>query len=155
MEVLDTIKDPDSLEKCLLRLPFRNPALLIDRVTYIEPGKFLAAIKNVTRNECGFAGTPTNKYYPSTLILESLIQATTVLALHEHMDNHHADTQNLLSGVQNAEFNRPVIAGDQLLLSIEAKEKKPYIWIFDTSASTEQDIVASATIALKSIQLSN
>ena len=151
MEVLDTVFNSDSLEKCLSRLTFRHPALLVDQVTYIDAGKFLAATKNIMQSESVFTGVANNVYYPATLILESLIQAATILAIHEYVNSDHADTQNLLSGVQNAEFENPVFAGDQLLLSIEAKDKKPYVWLFDTSASTENHIVATATIALKPI----
>ena len=148
MKVIEPASDADSLNKLLQRLPYRHPALLVDKITYIEPGKFLAATKNITRNENAFAGITANEYYPSTLILESLIQAATILATHEHINSDYVDTQNILSGLQNVDSHKPVQAGDQLLLSIEAKTPTPYCWLFEASASPEEFVVATATIAL-------
>lgn len=148
LKVIEKALDADSLNQLLRRLPYRHPALLVDRITYIEPRRFLAATKNITRNESGFAGNIANHYYPSTLILESMIQATTILALHEYSNTEYAENQNILSGLQEVEFHKPVVAGDQLLLSIEAKTQKPYIWLFEASASTEEYVVANAKIAL-------
>jgi len=101
--------------------------LLIDKSTLLESKKFVAAIKNVTRNEPVFSGLEANKYYPSTLILESLIQACTLLTTHEQLSYEYSTNQNLLSGLTDVTFHNPVLAGDQLLLTAGVKIKKPYI----------------------------
>jgi len=126
--------------------------LLIDKFTLLEPNKFIAAIKNVTRNEPVFSGTGANEYYPSTLVLESLIQTCSVLALQEQLDGDYSTNQNLLSGLTNVAFQNPVVAGDQLLLTVEVKSKKPYLWVFEATAATEEYKVATAVIHLTSAE---
>lgn len=155
MNVLEALEDSESLNRLLLRLPYRHPALLIDRITYLEPNKFIAAIKNITRNEPAFTGIDANNYYPSTLVLESLIQTCSILATHELIEDKHTSNQNLLSGITKAEFYGPVIAGDQLLLTAEVKCKKPYIWVFESTAMTEEYKVAVATITFKNASIPN
>jgi len=147
---LETLKSTECLNELLKRLPCRHPALLIDKITLLEPNKFIAAIKNVTRNEPAFTGVEANSYYPSTLVLESLIQTCSVLATYEQLDSEYDINQNLLSGLTNVVFHNPVLAGDQLLLTVDVKSKKPYIWLFDATAATEEYVVATAAIHLKS-----
>jgi len=54
-------------------LPHRYPFLLIDRVTSVESGVSLSAIKNVTANEPIFTGHfPQFPVFPGVLILESV-----------------------------------------------------------------------------------
>ena len=54
-------------------LPHRYPFLLIDRVTEIELGERLVAIKNVSYNEPFFQGHfPGNPIVPGVLILEEV-----------------------------------------------------------------------------------
>lgn len=150
MNALETLKSAECLNELLKRLPYRHPALLIDKITLLEPNKFIAAIKNVTRNEPAFSGAAASGFYPSTLVLESMIQTCSVLATHEQIEGDYNTSQNLLSGITNAVFHNPVVAGDQLLLTVEVKCKKPYIWEFEATAATEEYVVATADIHLKS-----
>jgi len=150
LNALETLKSTECLNELLKRLPCRHPALLIDKITLLEPNKFIAAIKNVTRNEPAFTGAEANSYYPSTLVLESLIQTCSVLATYEQLDSEYDINQNLLSGLTDVVFHNPVLAGDQLLLTVDVKSKKPYIWLFDATAATEEYVVATAAIHLKS-----
>lgn len=150
MNALESLKSADCLNELLKRVPYRHPALLIDKITLLEPNKFIAAIKNVTRNEPVFSGTGANGYYPSTLILESLIQSCSVLATYDQLDCDYNANQNLLSGITDVIFHNPVVAGDQLLLTVNVQSKKPYIWLFEATATTEEYKVASAVIKFKS-----
>ncbi|MFT4836957.1 MAG: 3-hydroxyacyl-[acyl-carrier-protein] dehydratase, partial [Psychromonas sp.] len=62
-------------------LPHRYPFLLVDRVLDYVPGKRLHGIKNISFNEPQFTGHfPGTPIYPGVMILESLAQATGVLA---------------------------------------------------------------------------
>ena len=151
MNALETLKSAECLNELLKRLPYRHPALLIDKITLLEPNKFIAAIKNVTRNEPAFSGAAASGFYPSTLVLESMIQTCSVLATHEQIDGDYNTNQNLLSGLTNVAFHKPVEAGDQLLLTVGVKSKKPYIWVFEATAATEEYLVATAVIYFKSV----
>lgn len=62
------------------RLPYRYPMLLVDRVTEVVPGKQLTALKAVTASEPWFRGPEPMMRYPPVLLIESLCQATGLLA---------------------------------------------------------------------------
>lgn len=62
------------------RLPYRYPMLLVDRVVEVIPGKELTALKAVTASEPWFGGPEPILRYPPVLLIESLCQATGVLA---------------------------------------------------------------------------
>ena len=63
-------------------IPHRYPFLLIDRITDLEPGKIVRAIKNVSINEPYFQGHfPGQPVMPGVLILEAMAQAGGFLVL--------------------------------------------------------------------------
>jgi len=150
VNVLESLQESEALNRLLLRLPQRHPDLLVDKITYLEKNKFIASIKNITRSEIPLAGVNANRYYPSTMILESLVQTCFILIMHDQLDIPDAEGQNLLSGLSDAKFHQAVVAGDQLLLTAEVIEKKPYIWTLESRAATEENLVAEATINFKS-----
>ncbi|WP_296752991.1 3-hydroxyacyl-ACP dehydratase FabZ, partial [Thiobacillus sp.] len=64
------------IEQVMQYLPHRYPFLLIDKVTELELGKSITAIKNVTINEPFFNGHfPGAPVMPGVLILEAMAQA--------------------------------------------------------------------------------
>jgi len=90
--------------------PHRYSRVLVDRVLEHEPGKHLRALKNVTVNERCFQGHfPDYPVLPGVLVIEALIQVSTILA----RDHGLALT---LAGISGARFKRQVSPGDQLLL---------------------------------------
>lgn len=101
-------------------LPHRFPFLLVDRVVELEPGKRLVAIKNVTVNEPFFAGHfPGAPVMPGVLIVEALAQAAGLLVAY---DRHTAPNEYLLfAGIDNVRFRIPVVPGDTLTLTVDAK----------------------------------
>ena len=69
----------------LKTLPHRYPMLLIDRVLECKPFESIKAIKNVTINEPFFQGHfPDHPIMPGVLILESMAQATGMLAFYSN-----------------------------------------------------------------------
>ncbi|SUH39466.1 beta-hydroxyacyl-(acyl-carrier-protein) dehydratase FabZ [Salmonella enterica subsp. enterica] len=69
------------IEEILELLPHRFPFLLVDRVLDFEEGRFLRAVKNVSRQRAVFPGTlPGKPILPGVLILEAMAQATGILA---------------------------------------------------------------------------
>ena len=57
-------------------LPHRYPFLLIDRITALETGKRVTAVKSVTINEPYFAGHfPGHPVMPGVLVVEAMAQA--------------------------------------------------------------------------------
>ncbi len=128
-------------------LPHRYPFLLIDRVLEFTPGEHLIGIKNISYNEPQFTGHfPKRVIMPGVLILESLAQATGLLAF-KSVDDLHADNAlYYLAGIDNARFKRPVEPGDQLLLEVRIVKNKRNFWKFTGVASVDGEIVVSADI---------
>jgi 3-hydroxyacyl-[acyl-carrier-protein] dehydratase len=129
-------------------LPHRYPFLLIDRVTELEIGKRVVALKNVTVNEPFFNGHfPSSPVMPGVLIIESLAQAAAVLAF-ESVPNKDPSQPRIvyLAGIDAARFKKPVIPGDQLILTVTVERIMRNIGKFKCDASVDGATVAEANI---------
>jgi len=139
-----------SIREVMRYLPHRYPFLMIDRVTDFEPGRYLAAIKNVSINEPFFQGHfPIKPVMPGVLILEALAQATGLLAF--KTEEHHGVNQDkqrlyLFVGIDEARFRRQVEPGDQLLLRVEHLRTVRGIWRFSAEAHVGEELCASAQL---------
>ncbi|MBL4638556.1 MAG: 3-hydroxyacyl-[acyl-carrier-protein] dehydratase FabZ [Gammaproteobacteria bacterium] len=128
-------------------LPHRYPLLLIDRVIEFTPGEHLIGIKNVTFNEPHFTGHfPQRVIMPGVLILESLAQATGLLAFKTATDLTSNEDLYYLAGIDNARFKRPVEPGDQLQLKVTLVKQKRNLWKFFGEATVDGEMVVSADI---------
>ena len=125
-------------------LPHRYPFLLIDRITGIDSGHSLSAIKNVTINEPFFQGHfPGQPVMPGVLILEAMAQATGLLAFSD-MGEARATKLYLLVGIDKARFRGQVTPGDQLALEIELQRTMRGIGIYACQAKVYGKVVADA-----------
>jgi len=107
------------IKKILERLPHRYPFLLVDRVTRLEKGRSISAIKNVTMNEHYFMGHfPDNPVMPGVLILEALAQAGCILAF-ETWGSEDAPARLYMSGLDGVRFRKRVTPGDRVDLEVE------------------------------------
>jgi len=128
-------------------LPHRFPFLLVDRVLEFNAGESLVAIKNVTVNEPFFQGHfPEKPVMPGVLILEALAQATGLLAFRSEGRDAARNSLYYFVGIDKARFKRPVEPGDQLRLSVEVVKVKRGIWVFNTEASVDGKVAATAII---------
>jgi 3-hydroxyacyl-[acyl-carrier-protein] dehydratase len=127
-------------------LPHRYPFLLIDRITALEPGKSITALKNVTINEPFFLGHfPGRPIMPGVLIIEAMAQAGGVLG---HVTVGDVDPKPLfvLASIGNARFRRTVLPGDQLIIQVDVEKVKRGIWFYKCSASVDGKLAVSADI---------
>lgn len=135
------------INEVLRHLPHRYPFLMIDRVLSYEIGKNLVAIKNVSFNEPYFTGHfPVRPVMPGVLILESMAQATGILAF---KTAHTEPTENslyLFVGIDNARFKAPVGPGDQLRLEVELVRQIRNIWRFNAVAKVDDKVVCTAEL---------
>ncbi len=128
-------------------LPHRYPFLLVDRVLEFNAGESLVGIKNVSVNEPFFQGHfPEKAVMPGVLIIEALAQATGLLAFSSGKEGGERDTLYYLVGVDNARFKQPVVPGDQLRLEVTVTRQKRGIWVFDTKATVDDKVAATAVI---------
>ena len=133
----------------LRQLPHRYPFLLIDRVLECHPREHIRALKNVTFNEPYFSGHfPHRPVMPGVIIIEALAQAAGILAFVTGgvIPNEH--TKFYFVGIDKARFRRPVIPGDQLILTARVERNFKGIWRFSAAAFVGTDEVASAEMML-------
>lgn len=131
----------------LEHLPHRYPFLLVDKVTHIELGKSLTAVKNVSFNEPQFTGHfPQKPIFPGVLIIEALAQATGILSFRSTESKPTDDKLYYLVGIDKTRFKKPVVPGDQMILQIDVIKQKRGVWKFNAIASVDGQIVASAEL---------
>ena len=111
--------DPTAMDvEAIMRvLPHRYPFLLVDRVLTRDAHR-LVAIKNVTFNEPFFQGHwPGKPIMPGVLIVEALAQAGGLLiGPRVRADGMVA----LIASIDGVKIRRPVVPGDQLMMTIES-----------------------------------
>jgi 3-hydroxyacyl-[acyl-carrier-protein] dehydratase len=106
-----------SLEDIHKLLPHRYPFSLVDRIIDYLPGKRAVGIKNVTFNEPHFQGHfPGRPIMPGVLIVEAMAQVGGIV-LTQLPDI--PDGLFMFAGIDKVRFRRPVVPGDQLVMSVE------------------------------------
>ena len=146
------------IHQILKKVPHRYPILLVDRVSALEKGKFIKALKNVTINEPFFQGHfPYRPVMPGVLMLEALAQAAALLAFDALGTGPSEDLVYYFAGIDNARFKRPVEPGDQLTLDVEMVRMKAGIFKFNCSASVDGTLAVQAelTCAVRPVVASN
>ena len=114
---LSTENNQLSSEEILGLLPHRFPFALIDRVIEYVPGKKAVGLKNVTINEPQFQGHfPERPLMPGVLIVESMAQVGGIIV------TQMPDLPKglfVFAGINNVKFRKPVVPGDQLVITCE------------------------------------
>lgn len=98
-------------------LPHRYPFSLVDRIIEYVPGERAVGIKNVTFNEPHFQGHfPGRPIMPGVLIVEAMAQVGGIVL------TQMTDVQEglfMFAGIDKVRFRRPVVPGDQLVMTVE------------------------------------
>ena len=132
------------INKILKLLPHRYPFLLVDRVLEITPRVSITALKNVTMNEPFFQGHfPDFPVMPGVLIIEALAQTAALLTFSE------AKAENAVyyfAGIDGARFKKPVLPGDQLIMTAILEREKAGIYKFQVKATVNDELAAEANI---------
>ncbi len=133
------------MQAILERLPHRYPFLLVDRVLECRAGESIRALKNVTYNEPFFPGHfPGRPVMPGVMILEALAQAAGILCFVTANVIPDRNMRLYFVAIDKARFRRPVVPGDQLLLTARLERSLKGIWRFSTSALVADQEVAHA-----------
>jgi 3-hydroxyacyl-[acyl-carrier-protein] dehydratase len=132
------------INQILKLLPHRYPFLLVDRVLEITPRVSITALKNVTMNEPFFQGHfPDFPVMPGVLIIEALAQTAALLTFSE------AKAENAVyyfAGIDGARFKKPVLPGDQLIMTAIFEREKAGIYKFQVRATVNDELAAEANI---------
>jgi len=135
-----------NIQDIIKLIPHRYPFILIDRIENMIPGESLTAIKNVTINEPFFQGHfPGQPVMPGVLILESMAQAASLLAL-KTVDNPLSKNM-LFSGVDNAKFRKPIMPGDTIVIKMRLVKRKLNLCKFEGEAYVGESLVTKAAIS--------
>jgi len=98
-------------------LPHRYPFLLVDKVIEIEGDTRIKGIKNVSFNEQFFQGHfPGTPIMPAVLIVEAMAQVSGLLFAQKL---EHTGKLAVLLSMDGVKLRRPVVPGDQLVLTAE------------------------------------
>jgi beta-hydroxyacyl-ACP dehydratase FabZ len=140
------------VEEIVKLLPHRYPFLLVDRVVSLEPGKSIAAIKNVTCNESFLEGhLPEAKIMPGVLIIEAVAQAGGILLYHSFPEP--AKKLVVLSKLNNVKFRKIVVPGDQLRLEAEIVKIRSKFATIRGRALVDGEIVVEGEVAASIIDV--
>ncbi len=106
-----------TLEEIQQLLPHRYPFALVDRIIEYVPGEKAIGLKNVSFNEPHFQGHfPGRPIMPGVLIVEAMAQVGgVVLSQVPGVDGRLC----VFAGIDKVKFRRPVIPGDQLVITTE------------------------------------
>ncbi len=133
------------ISEIMAYLPHRYPFLMVDKVTSLEPGKCIVAIKNVSMNEPFFAGHfPKHPVMPGVLVLEALAQAAALLSFKTVGNPPDSNAIVYFAGINAARFKKPVVPGDQLVLHVEILRNLKGIWKYASYAEVDGQRVAEA-----------
>ena len=98
-------------------LPHRYPFALVDKIIEYVPGEKAVGIKNVTFNEPYFPGhIPDRPLMPGVLMVESMAQVGGIVLVQlPGMEGKFF----AFAGIDKVRFRRPVVPGDQLIMTVE------------------------------------
>jgi 3-hydroxyacyl-[acyl-carrier-protein] dehydratase len=125
-------------------LPHRDPFLLLDEVTEIEPGVRVVARRSVRADEWYFAGHfPGNPIMPGVLMVEAMAQCGAVAVLSEEANRGKLA---LFAGIDDVRFKRIVRPGDELELVCELERMRGPIGKGKARATVDGDLAVRGTL---------
>lgn len=124
-------------------LPHSYPFVLIDRIIELEEGKRIVCLKNITINERFFQGHfGDNPVFPAVFVIEAMAQASGLII------GGKSSRMAYLTSIKDAKFMKPVIPGDQLIITSSLFHRLPPLYVFEVQASVNDEIVSEAEIII-------
>lgn len=134
------------IAKILEVLPHRYPAVMVDRVTELVPGKSIRGHKMVSYGEPWSQGHfPGRPILPGVLIIEALSQIGVILAYATEPFDRTTSLMYFL-GIEKAKFRHAVTPGDKLDLHAEVVHHRSNVWKLRGEATVEGTLAAQAEL---------
>ena len=125
-------------------LPHREPFLLLDEVTEIEPGVRVVARKRVREDEWYLAGHfPGRPIMPGVLMVEAMAQAGAVAVLSEE---ENRGKLALFAGINDVRFKRIVEPGDELEITCELEKLRGPVGRGKATATVDGELAVRGTL---------
>jgi 3-hydroxyacyl-[acyl-carrier-protein] dehydratase len=125
-------------------LPHRDPFLLLDEVTVIDPGVRVVARKRVREDEWYLAGHfPGRPIMPGVLMVEAMAQAGAVAVLSEEGNRGKLA---LFAGIDDVRFKRIVAPGDELEVTCELERLRGPVGRGKARATVDGDLAVRGTL---------
>ena len=125
-------------------IPHREPFLLLDEVTVLEPGARVVARKAVRHDEWYLAGHfPGRPIMPGVLMVEALAQAGAVAVLSEP---ENRGKLVLFAGIDDVRFKRIVEPGDVLELTCELEKVRGPIGRGKATATVDGELAVRGVL---------
>ena len=125
-------------------LPHRDPFLLLDEVTAIEPGVRVVARKRVREDEWYLAGHfPGRPIMPGVLMVEAMAQAGAVAVLSEKANRGKLA---LFAGIDDVRFKRIVEPGDELEVTCEVERLRGPVGRGKAEARVDGELAVRGTL---------
>jgi 3-hydroxyacyl-[acyl-carrier-protein] dehydratase len=136
-----SVLDKKAIEEII---PHRDPFMLLDEVTELEPGKRVVAKKHLKEDETWFKGHfPGHPIQPGVLTMEMLAQAGAVCVL--SMPEFKGRIA-VFAGIDKARFHKPAGPGDTLTLEVEILKLRSSIGVGKAIATVDGNKVAVGEI---------
>lgn len=130
-------------------LPHRYPFLLVDRVTYVEPGHKARGYKNMTANEQFFEGHfPHKPIMPGVLMVEALAQLACIAIL---LKPEYKGKLGVFTGIDGFKFKNMVTPGDRLDMEVELLKMRGPVGKLRAVAKVDDKLVCEGEISFAMI----
>jgi 3-hydroxyacyl-[acyl-carrier-protein] dehydratase len=125
-------------------LPHRDPFLLVDEVTELEPGRRVVAKRSVAAEDWWFPGHfPERAVMPGVLIVEAMAQTGAIAVL---VEEENRGKIAFFAGIDDCRFKRVVEPGDVLTLACEIDTIRGPIGRGKATAHVGDALAARATL---------
>ncbi|MFH1577824.1 MAG: UDP-3-O-acyl-N-acetylglucosamine deacetylase [Candidatus Omnitrophota bacterium] len=125
-------------------LPHRDPFLFVDKILYLEKGKYARGIKNLSMDDYFFKGHfPGRPVMPGVLVVEAMAQVGGVIML-SFQENQGKIA--FFMAADNIKWRKPVLPGDQLVLEVEVIKLKSRTGQVRGLAKVNDKLVAEADL---------
>ena len=143
MQTPDVPFGKDAIESIL---PHRDPFLLIDEVTELEPGRRVVARRSVNADDWWFRGHfPARPVMPGVLIVEAMAQTGAIAVL---VEEENRGKIAFFAGIDDCRFKRVVEPGDVLDLECEFVRVRGPIAKGQGRASVADETAVEATLTV-------